>query len=351
MTAEPIAIGRHRIGPRQPVYVIAEAGVNHDGRLNDALRLIDAAVEAGADAVKFQVFSADELAAGDAPTASYQNETHRHASQRDMLRALELPRAAFTEFRDHCAARNIDFLATPFGLADLTALDALDVPTIKLASTDLDNVPLVQAAVDTQRPLIVSTGAATSGELDAAVTRLREWHAAARTILLHCVSSYPTPLNAANLRRILALRDRYGLPTGYSDHTTATQTGAWAVAAGACILEKHFTLDRARPGPDHAMSLEPAQLREYIAQVRAAEAALGAGDLDMQPIEQDVRRVARKSVFTATSIARGARLTLTNLTTRRPGGGISPDQFEALLSRAAAVDIPADTPLAWNMIQ
>ncbi|RMF75965.1 MAG: N-acetylneuraminate synthase [Planctomycetota bacterium] len=349
MSDATIRIGRHVVGCGERVFVIAEAGVNHDGRIDDALRLIDAAAEAGADAVKFQIFSAEELAARDAPTAAYQSGDG--TTQRELLQSLELPHDAFARLAARCAERGLVFLATPFGLRDVEALARLGAAAIKIASTDLDNVPLIRAATDAGVTLIVSTGAATRDELDAAVERLRAWKAAGRAILLHCVSSYPTPLEAANLRRIAALRTRYETPVGFSDHTTATRIGAWAVAAGACVLEKHFTLDRARPGPDHAMSLEPDQLREYISDVRAAEAALGDGEIEMQPIEQDVRRVARKSVFAATRIAAGSRLTRANLTTRRPGGGISPDRFDELLSRVAAVDIPPDTPLAWNMIR
>ncbi len=352
----PVSIGDHRIGDGHPVYVIAEAGVNHDGRVDRALRLVKVAAEAGADAVKFQVFGAENLTTGSAPTArpgwgQPGSDAVRGGRQRDMLEALELSDAAFGQVKAKCDECSIEFLATPFSPADLDRLLALNVRACKIASTDIDNTYLLRAAAATGLPLIVSTGAATEDEISACVDLLRELGVAERLVLLHCVSCYPTPTEAANLRAIPSLRRVFGLPCGYSDHTVSTQTGAWAVAAGACVVEKHFTLDRAAPGPDHAMSLAPGELNEYVSAIRAVEAALGDGTIGLSELELEVREVARKSVVAAADISAGTELTADLLTLKRPGGGIRPDKIESLIGRRAAVDVTGDTTLTWDMIQ
>ncbi|MGD8451886.1 MAG: N-acetylneuraminate synthase family protein [Phycisphaerae bacterium] len=342
-------IGSRLIAPGQPAYIVAEAGVNHDGSTDKAHALIDVAAQAGADAVKFQVFHAAELATAGAATAGYQQATGQ-TSQQQMLAALELTDAAFHELRDHCRQRGLEFLATPFSPADVERLRQLDVRAIKIASTDLNNTPLLQAAAEADLPLIVSTGAATFEELRTAVMRLRFWGTASRLILLHCVSCYPTPLEAANLRAVAELSGRFSVPAGFSDHTLSTHVGGWAVAAGACLLEKHFTLDRSASGPDHAMSLTPAELSEYVAIVRTVEAALGTGQLGMTEIEADVRAVARKSVVAARAIPAGTPLTPDMLTIKRPAGGVQPDLIHSLVGRTLRTDVAADTVLTWDLI-
>ncbi len=345
-----VRIAGRPVGDGYPALLIAEAGVNHDGRVADALRLVDVAAAAGADVVKFQMFRAAELVTADAATAAYQRsggETSQHA----LLRRLELSDDDFARVAERCRRRGILFLATPFSPPDVERLVRLDVPALKLASTDLNNVPLLRRAAATGLPLIVSTGAATADEIAAAVARLRGLGLSDRLILLHCVSGYPTPLEAANLRAVATLRVLSGVPCGFSDHTTSTAIAGWAVAAGACVLEKHFTLDRRRPGPDHAFSLEPDALAEYVRAARDAERALGRGTLGMTALERDVRRVARKSVVTATAIRAGTPLTAELLTVKRPGGGIPPDEFEAVLGRRAANDLAPDTVLTWEMLE
>ncbi len=354
--SEPVApdrivrVGHREVGEGRPVLIIAEAGVNHDGSVQKALQLVDVAADAGADLVKFQMFQAADLATTHAPTAAYQKPAAGD-SQRQMLRKLELSETDFERIAAHCHQRSIGFLATPFGITDVDRLVRLGVPAIKIASSDLNNPLLLRRAADTRLPLILSTGASTGDEIAATVRRLRSWNADQRLILLHCVSGYPTPLEAANLRAIAALRRTYHLPCGFSDHTQATEIAGWAVAAGACVLEKHFTLDRAARGPDHAMSLDPHQLKAYIATARAAERALGTGQLGFQPVEAETRRLARRSVVAAQFIPAGAILTRQLLTVKRPGGGIPPDQLDALVGRRAATDIYPDTVLAWEHVR
>jgi N,N'-diacetyllegionaminate synthase len=345
-----VSIGRRTIGPGCPAYIIAEAGVNHDGSRERALQLVDAAAEAGADAVKFQVFCASELTTRTAGVAGYQKAAGAR-SQQQMLEDLELSDAAFERISAHCRKRSIEFLATPFSATDLERLRFFGVRAIKMASTDLNNSPLQRAAADSGLPMICSTGAATAVEIRTLVKRLRAWGVCDRLVLLHCVSSYPTPLQAANLRAIPALHSEFNVPVGFSDHTTETQTGAWAVSAGACVLEKHLTLDRRASGPDHAMSLTPALLADYIAAVRRAETALGSGSLGMTELEADVRAVARKSVVTARALRAGTVLTPEMLAVKRPAGGIEPDQLQRLIGRKVIANIGRDKLLTWDVIQ
>lgn len=345
-----VQIGEARVGPGQRTFIIAEAGVNHDGSLAQALRLVDVACDCGADAVKFQVFRAAELATEDAAAADYQQRGGA-TSQRALLARLELDDAVFGAIRKHCRHRGIPFLATPFGLRDVDRLIALEVPAIKIASTDLTNLPLLDRAIAANLPLIVSTGAATAEEIRGTVDFLRRRKAGDRLVLLHCVSSYPTPLGYANLRAITTLADTFGVPVGYSDHTSSNQTGAWAVAAGASVLEKHFTLDPRAAGPDHAISLDPDGLRAYITGVRDAETALGSGRLGHSQIEEEVRRLARKSVVAAVALPVSTILTPDLLTLKRPSGGIAPADLESLFGRRLKRPVAADAPLHWDDLE
>jgi N-acetylneuraminate synthase/N,N'-diacetyllegionaminate synthase len=325
--------------------------VNHGGSVEAAVRLIDAAAAAGADAVKFQMFQARELAAPAAPAAQYQKAGEGNGAQRDMLRDLELSFEQFARLERHCRAREILFLATPFGECEVQALVDLGAPAIKIASTDLNNVRLLDAAAATRLPLIVSTGASTEEEIRACIEGLCGRGAGGRLILMHCVSCYPTPIVAANLSAIRTLGDTFGVPCGFSDHTVSLDTGSWAVAGGACVLEKHLTLDRSQQGPDHAMSLDPRQFAEYVHRVREVEAALGSGALGMDPIEADVRTVARRSVVAARDISGGSRISEDMLTLKRPGTGIPADEIGQVIGRIAAADIAADSLLSWNQVR
>lgn len=362
----PVRLGERLIGPTEPVFIVAEAGVNHNGSAETALELVDAAADAGADAVKFQLFQAADLVTAGAAKADYQQKACGTGSQLEMLTQLELEPEAFSRIRERCLQRGLQFILTPFSIREVERAVKLGTAALKIASTDLNHEPLLRAAVETGLPLIVSTGAATADEIAAGIdTLLGDSRcgvepcadprglkpAAHRLILLHCVSCYPTPTNAAHLRAVRTLQETFGLPAGYSDHTTSTQTSGWAVAAGACVLEKHFTLNRGAAGPDHAMSLTPPELTEYISHARAAQAALGDARLGMSELETDVRRTARRSIIARTLIAAGAEITEQMLTFKRPGDGLEPGQLEHLLGKRAAVNIPADTPLTWDSVQ
>jgi N-acetylneuraminate synthase/N,N'-diacetyllegionaminate synthase len=313
--------------------------------------MVDAASKAGADAVKFQMFRAADLVAAAAPPARYQKEHSGECSQREMLARLELSVEGFARIKRRCEQRSLLFIATPFGPREVAGLVELGAAAIKIASTDLTNISLLEAAAESGLPIILSTGASTAAEMHSSVNRLREFGAGSRLVLLHCVSCYPTPLQAINLRAVESLARTFGVPCGLSDHTLSTEVGAWAVAAGACVLEKHFTLDPTARGPDHAMSLNPRQIADYISAVRQVEQALGGGSLGMTDIEGEVRSVAGRSVVAAVDIPAGTRLTAKMLTVKRPGTGIAPSELHRLVDRRAAGDIPCDTILTWDMIR
>ena len=346
-----VPIGRHQVGPGQRTFVVAEAGVNHDGCLHTALGMVDAAADAGADAVKFQMFRAADLVSASASTTQYQRRGCGETSQRAMLARFELSPEAFRQIKRQCDRRSIMFLTTPFCQAQVGHLVDLDVRAVKIASTDLTNTPLLETMAATGLPVIMSTGASTESEIRTAVERLHRMGVTRRLILLHCVSSYPTPVEAANLNAVLWLHRTFGVPCGFSDHTTSTQIGGWAVAAGACVLEKHFTLDPSASGPDHAMSLGPVQLTEYVAGVRLVEKALGTGRPGMSGQEAEVRALASRSVVAAMDIPAGAQLTAEMLAVKRPGTGIPAGDLARLKGRRVAVKIACDTTLSWDMIQ
>jgi N-acetylneuraminate synthase/N,N'-diacetyllegionaminate synthase len=345
-----VCIGKRSAGPSEPAYIIAEAGVNHNGKFDLAIKLVELAKRAGADAVKFQVFTAENLVISNAPTANYQKE-QGHSDQRDMLRQLELTRQEFIDLAHYCREVGIEFLATPFSIPDLDFLVELEVSAIKLASPDLVNYPLLERAIESNLPVIASSGACTLDEIDVAVDCFANRGALSRMILLHCISSYPTPLNQANLSVIGNLAKRYPVPAGFSDHTAETFTGALAVSAGATVLEKHFTLDRNMPGPDHRFSLEEDQLCQYVTLVREAEAAMGNPLRKLLDCEQEVRHVSRGSVVAAMPIPSGAILTPAMLTVKRPGGGIEPARIKELVGMRITRAIPEDTMLEWTMLQ
>jgi len=352
-------------------YIIAEAGVNHNGSLDMALRLVDAAAEAGADAVKFQTFKAGRLVQRHAPKAAYQKQTtEAEESQYDMLRRLELPYEAQKTLLEYCGERKIDFLSTPFDEESLDFLtDELGLQTIKLASGEVTNAPLLLRTAQKGVSLILSTGMSTLGEVETALSCLafgylkkegtpsREAFLKAyaspegreilenQVTLLHCTSEYPAPLEDVHLRSMLTMREAFGLRVGYSDHTEGIAVSIAAAALGASVLEKHFTLDRALPGPDHKASLEPGELAELVRSVRQVEKALGESRKVPSPSEWENRSVVRKSLVAKCSISKGEPFTSENLTCKRPGKGISPFDLWRFIGKVALREYQEDEPL------
>ena len=336
----------------EPVFVIAEAGVNHNGDLDLAFKLCDAAREAGADAVKFQSFRAEDLVLPGAPTAQYQSRQTGESDQFAMLRKLELSREQHVALRDHCARVGIEFFSTPFSLEAVDMLVALGVRRIKMPSGELTHRALIEHAAATRLPLLVSTGMATLDEVRESLA----WVRSARgdldgVTVLHCTSAYPAPDEALNLLAIQTLARETGLAAGYSDHSLGIEASLAAVALGATVIEKHLTLDRALPGPDHAASLEPGEFGEMVRGIRRVSAMLGDGRKEPRPEELDAARVARRSVVAAVAIAAGTRVEAAMLACRRPATGIAPRDWDRVVGRVARQDIAAGSLLQWDQLE
>lgn len=349
------------------VYIIAEAGVNHNGSLDLAKKLIDVAVEAGADAVKFQTFKADTLVSKKAEKADYQKQaTSEDESQYEMIKKLELDEDAHRLLIDYCKNSGIQFLSTPF---DLVSVDLLartfNLPCIKIPSGDITNAPLLLKIAQTGKPVILSTGMSTLGEIEDAlgvlafgylgnsepsIAAFRAAYCSAqgqmcllnKVTLLHCTTEYPAPIIDVNLKVMDTLKNAFALPVGYSDHTEGIAVPIAAVARGAVVIEKHFTLDRTLPGPDHKASLEPTELSQMVRSIRDVEQALGVGTKHPTPSELKNTAVARKSLVAARTIEAGELFTAENIAIKRPGNGLSPMQYWELLDRMATRFISAD---------
>lgn len=349
-------------------YIIAEAGVNHNGSMDLAMQLVDAAVVAGADAIKFQTFKADKLVSRNAPKAQYQQRTTDKAeTQYDMLKKLELDEHAHMELMNYCHQRGIQFLSTPFDLDSVYMLtNQLNLPTMKVSSGDLTNAPLLYAIAQSNKAIIVSTGMSTLGEIEQALSVLalgytnpiptphhthfqqayaseRGQHALQQKVtLLHCTTEYPAPLEEVNLRAMETLRHTFHLPVGYSDHTEGIAIPIAAVAMGATVIEKHITIDRTLPGPDHKASIEPHELAELVRSIRMVEQALGSNIKHATPSEIRNKAVARKSIVATTDILAGAIFSAENITVKRPGDGIEPIHYWSMLGTKAVKSYKKD---------
>lgn len=336
---------------QQSVYIIAEAGVNHNGDLGMAKRLVEEAARIGADAIKFQSFRADKLVAQSARKAPYQQKTTDAAqSHHAMLRQLELSAEAHSVLMQHCRALHIEFLSSPFDEESADLLERLGVGCFKIPSGEITNVPLLKHVAAKNKPMIVSTGMSTLEDVTYAVNVIRSQNHADLT-LLHCVTEYPAPFAEINLQAMATLRQAFQLPVGYSDHTEGNEIAIAAVALGACVIEKHFTLDRNLPGPDHTASLNPDEFREMIQAIRHVELALGDGEKKPAPCELKNRDVARKSVVVTRDIHLGEALTLNDLALKRPGTGIAPRYLDALVGRVLAKSMAQDDVLQWDCLE
>ena len=337
--------------PEPTVFLIAEAGVNHNGDLAMALLLCDAAKNSGADAVKFQTFRAEDLVVRGAPTAQYQRRQTGDQDQFAMLQKLELSEAQHRAIKVHCDAIGIEFFSTPFSVDAVDMLVRLGVRRLKLSSGELTHRALIEHAAATQLPLIISTGMGTMAEIREAL----EWAGAARgdlhdVVVLHCTSAYPAPDQTLNLMALASMRRDLGVAVGYSDHSTGIEAPLAAVALGAVVIEKHITLDRRLPGPDHSASLEPAEFARMAHGIRRVSAMLGHGVKAPLPEELDTARVARRSVVAVLDIAAGEVITAEKLACRRPATGIAPRDMPRVVGCRAAVAIAAGSVLQWHQL-
>ncbi len=333
-------------------FIIAEAGVNHNGDIKLAKKLIDVAVEAGADAVKFQTFKAEEVVSEYAPMAEYQKKnTGKEESQLDMVKKLELTYEDFKELKNYCDEKGIMFLSTPFDIDSARFLKDLGLELFKIPSGEITNYPLLKEIGSYRKKIVLSTGMADLGEIEDALDVLIKNGTKREDItVLQCNTEYPTPFKDVNLKAMLTIKEAFKVNVGYSDHTLGIEVPIAAVALGATVIEKHFTLDKNLPGPDHKASLEPHELKEMIKAIRNIEKALGNGIKKPSKSEKKNINIARKSIVARRNIKKGETLTEENLTTKRPGNGISPMQWNKIIGKKAYKDIPKDKPLSFGDI-
>ncbi|MGM1051171.1 MAG: N-acetylneuraminate synthase [Pseudomonadota bacterium] len=329
-------------------FVIAEAGVNHNGSLDVAFELVDVAKRCGADAIKFQTFKAERLVTKQAVKANYQKKTTSEKdSQYAMLKSLELSESEFVEIHAHCQSQGIEFLSSPFDVESATFLDSLGMSIFKVPSGEITNLPLLACIGGFGKPVMLSTGMCYLGEIEAGLQQLDE-AGAGEVTLLHCVTEYPAPYADINLSAMRTLANAFGVKVGYSDHTAGIEIAIAAVAMGAKVIEKHFTLDTTQLGPDHAASLAPNDFLNMVAAIRHVETARGDGRKRPAPCELSNLEVVRKSITTQCPIAEGEVITLNHLTLKRPGSGLCPSLLNIVIGRRAARGIDADEILDWS---
>ena len=330
------------------VYVIAEAGVNHNGNVDTALKMIEMAKECGCDCIKFQTYKTENLVTKTAPKAQYQvQNTKNNDSQFSMLKELELSYSDFFALKKYCDEVGIDFMSTPFDKESVELLEKLDVKSYKISSGDVTNKPLLEYIASKNKPIIVSTGMCTLDEVEEAVDWIEQ--VGNKSIsLLHCTSNYPTPIEEVNMKAMLTLGRKFPYAIGYSDHTKGILIPAMAVAMGAKIIEKHFTLDKNMDGPDHQASLDVTELKEMVGTIRTIELAMGNGVKVPALSELSTRNVARKSIVLKKDMKRGDVITSDDLEIKRPGNGIAPKYMEQLLGKVLKRDIQADELLRYE---
>ena len=328
------------MGDDDRVLVIAEAGVNHNGKIENALRLVEVAAEAGADIVKFQTFTAESLVANDDQKNQLDSGVE---TQYAMLKKLQLERAHHLELLDHCNKCRIEFLSTPFDLDSIKYLAGLDLNYFKVPSGEITNLPYLRLIGAYGKPIILSTGMADESEIETALNIVEASGTQREKItILHCNTAYPTPMKDVNLKAMISLREKFGVVVGYSDHTLGIEIPVAAVALGARVIEKHLTLDRNLPGPDHLSSLMPNEFAQMTKAIRNIETALGDGIKQVSPSERENRLKVRKSIVASKVIKVGEEYSLGNLTTKRPGKGLSPMCWDQVIGRRAERDYQKD---------
>ena len=344
-----VRVSNKLIGEEEPCFIIAEAGVNHNGSVELAKKLIDVAKDAGAEAVKFQTFKAENVVIKNAEKAEYQ-KTAKEESQYGMLKKLELTEEDFRELADYAKEKDILFLSSPFDKESVDLLYELDVPVFKVGSGEITNFSLLKHIAKKEKHIILSTGMSTLGEIEEALRIIRN-EGVEDIVLLHCVSNYPARIEDVNLRAMETLKQAFKIPVGFSDHTLGITASIAAVALGACVIEKHFTLDRNLPGPDHKASLEPDELKEMIKGIRNVEKALGDGIKRQTINEEEIKKIARRSIIAKIGISEGTVITEDMLDIKRPGTGIVPKYFDSVIGMRAKKDIKKDDLITWGVIE
>lgn len=346
-----ITVKGKKIGPGEPCFIIAEAGSNHNGSMELAKRLIDVAAESGADAVKFQRFNTEELVHKNAPKAIYQKETTgEEQNQYEMLKALEISEENFLELKTYAEQKGLIFFVSIFDHASIKSADRMDMPIIKIGSGDTNNLPMIRECARTGRVIMISTGMSDMAEIQEAVDTMKE-EGNEKLILFQCTSAYPCPNDQVHLRAMKTIADAFPYPVGYSDHTTSLVIPAASVAMGATVYEKHYTLDKNLPGPDHSMSANPEELKLLIQNIREVEAALGSAEKKKHALEQDIIDVARKSMHAKVNIPAGTIVDESHIYSTRPSkGGIPPNKIHLIIGRKASRDIKQDEQIRGDML-
>lgn len=346
-----IKIGNKTIGNKHPAFIIAEAGVNHNGDIELAKKLIDKAVEAGVDAIKFQTFKSENLVTGYASMAKYQKDNiGNEDSQFNMLKKLELSYDEFIKLKDYCDNKDIIFMSTPFDFESADFLNSMGIEAFKIGSGDLTNIPLLEHISKYKKPVILSSGMATLGEIEDAIVSLKNT-GVEEIAVLHCTSNYPAAIETINLKAMNTIKDAFKTIGGYSDHTVGITIPIAAAALGADIIEKHFTLDKTMEGPDHKASLDPEELKEMVISIRKIETAMGNGIKMFSNSEIDTMAVARKSIVASRNIKQGDIITLKDLNYKRPGNGLSPKYYKTILGKKARKDIKEDEQITLSILQ
>lgn len=344
-------IANRLIGEGEPCFIIAEAGVNHNGDVNLAKKLIDVAKEAEADAVKFQTFKAENLVSKCAEKAEYQKETtDAKESQFEMIKKLELSQSDFAELFDCAQKKGVIFLSSPFDKKSVDLLDELGVSAFKVPSGEITNFPLLKHIARKKKPIIISTGMSTLGEIEDALEVIHK-EGAKEIALLHCITAYPARVEDVNLKAIETLRCKFKLPVGLSDHTLGITIPIAAVVLGASIIEKHFTLDKSMPGPDHKASLEPEELKQMVKAIREVEKAMGDGNKTPTEEEKQIQKIARRSIVASVDIPEGTIITKEMLAIKRPGTGLEPQYIDMVIGRKTRKSINANELVILEMIE
>lgn len=355
-----VRIDNRWVGEGEPCFVIAEAGSNHNRDFNQALKLIDVAVEAGADAVKFQTYSAEKIYSKKTPKMSYLKKAcprlrsgkglaKEDESVYDLIKRIEIPRKWHKDLADYCAGKGVVFLSTPFDLQAVDELEEVGMLAYKIASFEITHLPLLEHAARTGKPLILSTGMADLSDIEAALEVIYR-QGNQNVGLLHCAINYPPKYEDLNLRAMETMRQAFQVPVGFSDHTLGIISAIAAVALGASVIEKHYTLDRKLPGPDHPFALEPDELKAMVQAIRDTEAALGSPIKKHTEAEEEMYRLGRRSLVAACNIPKGTTITREMIEVKRPGYGIPTKMLDVVVGRKAQVDIEEDDILTWEMV-
>jgi len=339
-----IKIGKKEISDISPVFIIAEIGVNHNGNVETAEKLIDVAKQAGADCVKFQTFVSEEEISKNAPLAEYQKG--KFSNQLDLVKNLELTENDFKNLKGYAENLELEFLSTPFDEGSVDVLEKIRVVGYKISSGDLNNIKLIKKIASTKKPIILSTGMASFEEIKESISWLQEektYYA-----LLHCVSCYPTNIEDCNLLAISTLKEKFGVIVGFSDHTIGNEAALIATALGAKIIEKHITLDKTMNGPDHLMSMEPREFQKFVTSIRKAELAMGNGVKRCLPCEEEIKKVARKSIVSSRTMTKGEIINELDLKLKRPGTGIEPKYLDKMIGKCLKKNIEEDHLIKWD---